>query len=248
MKTLIGSTALAEYIDGITPDDVDYFAVSPVAGAETFYHPRLELWNWSDVATLDELYTIKVSHSFWELQNNSWDKHMFHITKMQQAGATFLPELYDILYPVWEEIHGAKQVSLEKTPEEFFTETVSRVYDHDSIHNSVAYYDEPLFNAILRDNSEVAVSREKFENLSEDEKIKLVFEEIYATALERLVIPSEYKYQSQKAFAWARRKLITSFSKGWFPLWIVLNFEHFIRPDSRYVQTHLNNKHKLVLL
>lgn len=248
MRVLIGSTALSQYLPGIKPNDVDYFADTPIEGAEVFYHPSLEAWEWQDIATLDELYTIKVSHAFWELQNGSWTKHMLYITKMQQAGAQFIPALYDILYPIWEERYGKKRVNLEKTPEEFFTETVERHYDHDSVHASIAYYDEPLFNKILRDDSEVAVSKAKFDALDDLVKRQLVFEEIYATALERLIIPSNYTYHARKAFDWARMKLITSFSKGWFPLWIVLNFEHFLRPDIKYVQRHHENADKLIEL
>lgn len=67
-KTLVGSVALSHWIDvGRVPKDIDYFSDKDVSGAETFWDDRLAFWEFRDVATLDELYTIKVSHSFWDL-------------------------------------------------------------------------------------------------------------------------------------------------------------------------------------
>lgn len=246
LETLVGSKALAHHIKiNREPKDTDYFSDHPIEGAEVFYHPDLEKWPWGSIATLDELYTIKVSHSFWELRNGSWTKHMIHLTQMKDEGAQLIEPLFKLLYGIWEEVHGKKMVNLEKTPEEFFTSTVTRIYEHDSIHESVAFYDEPLFNAILRDDSEVAVSREKFNELSHEDKIKLVKEEVFATALERLIIPADYRYNQRQAYMWALRKLITSFSKGWFPLWVVENFTEFLHNDIDYVRLHLDNAHKL---
>lgn len=255
MKTLVGSQALKTYLPDVRdPKDTDYFTTNPDdvtsrgSGEEVFYHPRLAEWNWQPVATLDELYTIKVSHIFWELRNGTWNKHWFDILTLEQAGATFIPELYAILYPIWEELHGKKKANLEQSPEEFFNANVKRIYEHDSIHNSVAYYDEPLFNRILRDNHEVAVDRNKFEALSHEDKIKLVREEVYATALERKIIPSDYHMPPLQGYMWALQKTITSFTKGWFPLFIVLNALELRRPDVDFVKVHKDNAHKLILL
>lgn len=248
-KTLVGSQALSMHMNiGRKPKDIDYFSQEPVEGAEVFYHPDLRKYPFGEFATLNELYTIKVSHSFWELKNNSWVKHMKDIVRMQKEGAEFLPGLYNILYPIWEERYGKKKANLEESPEDFFKSTVSRVYEHDSIHASVAFYDEPLFNKILRDDHQVAVSKEKFDALSHEDKIKLVKEEVFATALERQIIPSGYKYPQRIAYMWALQKLITSFSKGWFPLWVVLNFAELSEARDDFVKVHLDNKGKLITL
>lgn len=246
MKTLIGSQALSLYMD-VVPKDVDYFSDRPVEEAETFYDPRLEAWSWGETATLNELYTIKVSHSYWELKNNSWVKHMFHITKMQELNAELLPELHNILYSIWEERYGKKKANLNQEPEDFFNSNVSRVYEHDSIHSSVAYrHGYPLFNEILRDGHAVAVDKNKFDALDLTEKLQLVREEVYATALERMIIPSEYSYNPSQAYFWALRKTITSFTKGWFPQFIVENFLELRKPDINYVEKHRNNSNLLV--
>ena len=251
MKVLIGSTALSRYLPDLrTPKDVDYLSDEPkIKGEDTFVHPDVAKWDWSgDVASLDELYTLKISHSFWVLKNNSWEKHLYDIVKMKEAGAEFIPELYAILYPIWEETHGKKKISLELAPDEFFNPHVHRIYDHDSIHASVAYYDEPLFNRILRDGHQVAVDRSKFEAMSEEDKHKLVREEVYATALERRLIPSNYTMHPRSGYSYALRQTITSYTKGWFPLYILLNYGELRKPDINFVQRHKDNADKLILL
>lgn len=249
MKTLIGSTALSHWCDmNRTPKDVDYFSDKPIEDADVFYHPNLSNWNWGDIATLDELYTLKVSHSFWALRNKSWDKHMWDINFMRENGAQFIPALYDILYPIWEEKHGRKKINLNLSPEDFFTNTVHRVYDHDSIHQSVAYYDKPLFNSVLKTGHSVMVDWNKFEMLGFEDKVRLVREEVYATALERVMIPKNYQYPRGAAYAWALQKTITSFWKGKWALWVVLNHKDVRSADIDYVNLHKSRKDVLVSL
>jgi hypothetical protein len=250
---LVGSRAAKVWFpDFRQPKDWDYFASDKQAHGrpdkvETFYHPDLEQWSWDDIATANELYTIKVSHAFWA---NRWPKHIQDTAFLQSKGCKLIPELFDILYPIWVEHYGRKRARLVAgtKPEEFFTPTVQRKYDHDSLHASVAYYEEPLFNAILRDGEAVAVDRHKFDALSYDDKCRLVREEVYATALERKVIPSNYTESPLRAYRWALEQTVTSYSKGWFPLWIVQNVAGLLKPDVDYVQRHIENAHKLILL
>jgi hypothetical protein len=246
MTTLIGSAALLHWFPDVRePRDVDYFSETPVKGAEVFWHPNLAQWNWGEIATPDELYTIKISHSFWEL-HGTWNKHMFDCIFLQSKGAKFIPELYAILYPIWEEKHGKKKVNLEADPDDFFNDRiVKRVYDHDSLHESVAYYDRPLFERILRDNSEVAVDKSKWEALSHEDKLKMVREEVYATALERKLVPTNYEHNARAAYGWTLQKTITSLTKGWFALFVALNFQDLTKPDVDYVQRHKDNAHML---
>jgi hypothetical protein len=251
---LIGSKAVKHHFpDSRDPKDVDYFcdefqssSINGIVQDERFWHSDLSKWNWGEIATPDELLTIKVSHAFWELKNKSWNKHMSDIIFLQNKGAQFIPELYAILYPIWEEVHGKKKVNLEADPEEFFNDKiVKRVYDHDSIHESVAYYDRPLFERILRDNSDVAVDKSKWDTLSHEDKLKMVREEVYATALERKLVPSNYTSSPGAAYSWTLRKTITSLTKGWFALFVALNFKDLTKADVDYVKRHRDNAHML---
>lgn len=251
MKVLVGSQALVQHFnDFYRPvKDVDYFSDTPIEDTETFYHPKLEQWEWEDdIATVDELYTIKVSHSFWNLKNNSWNKHMRDIQFLQEKNAQFIPELYEILYSIWEEKYGKKKANLEQEPDKFFNPKVDRKYEHDSVHASIAYFDEPLFNAILRDGHAVAVDKKKFDNMPLDMKYMLVEEEVYATALERHLIPKDYAGSYVNAYKTALRQTITSFSKGWFPLFIVLHWKELNMPRINFVKIHKENIDQLIPL
>lgn len=256
MKILIGSLALVQngVNIGRNPADLDYFTdqefISEDKKLETFAHNDLINWfgDQDRVATLDELYTIKVSHIFWDLKNKSWEKHAHDIILMEKAGAKLDLGLYPILYSIWEERYGKKQANLNVAPEDFFKYTVKRIYDHDSIHASVAYYERPLFESILRDGSAVAVDIGKWEALSLEDKFKTVREEVYATALERQIIPSGYTASPRGAYHWALKKTITSFSKGWFPLFIVTHLAELWNPEIDYVARHKENSDRLIKL
>lgn len=249
---LIGSRALKHWFsDSREPHDIDYFSTEKIDGADTFWHPKLDEYHWLEdgIATVSELYTIKVSHAFWFHGDRKWWKHMHDVKFIQDKGLGYIiPELYDILYPIWEEKHGRKKAFLNTTPEDFFNANVDRIYDHDSIHRSISYYERPLFESILKDGESVMVDQAKFWDLSYDDRLKLVREEVYATALERILIPKNYIPSARAAYNYAMRKTITSFSKGWFPKFIVLNWSELYKPDVDYVQIHQENKDRLVLL
>lgn len=253
-KILIGSQAMKYWFGDSfprAPHDTDYFSTESIEGAETFWHPKFAEYNWRGgvIATVEELYTIKVSHAYWFHGDRKWWKHMNDVRFLQEKGYNHLvPELYDILYDIWEERHGKKRAFLNVPADEFFNPNVDRFYDHDSIHHSIAYYDRPLFERILKDGHDVMVDESKFWALSQEDRFKLVREEVYATALERVLIPSIYTASPRAAYNYAMRKTITSFSKGWFPKFIVLNWSELYKPDVDYVKVHLDNKDRLVTL
>jgi hypothetical protein len=257
MPTLIiGSTAMAEYLPGRRePKDFDTFSDDPrpwSSAHDIFWHDSFYKWlgvgHTPRVATLDELYTIKVSHSYWELPNGSWDKHMSDIVALKNAGAQLDLGLHDLLYSVWEEKHGRKRVNLKMTKDDFFSDAVTRIYDHDSIHDSVAYGDVPVYDSMLVDGKSVAMDMAAIKALPFETQVRLYREEIYATALERWVIPTGYKISPRKAYAWAARKTIVSLTKGWSARFLVENYEIFRKPDMDYVAHHKSKAHKLVRL
>lgn len=430
MKILVGSEAVTHWYNGFRePKDVDWFSPEKVVSPdgrkfETFWHEDIEKnidtllkycseYHGYYVATIDFLYTLKVSHAFWAGRNGKWKQHMYDIRWMQtRTAAKFIPELYDIFYPIWEQRFSPKKTSLtsDSTAEvwkeyphdtryristhgrvigvhgklvggsvhkagknydkpyrrfyistkqeyahklvmqtfvgdippgqeirhvddnglnnrldnlmfgtksqnaadsirngtfaekerngmavlteesviaireryakggvthrqlaeefglshnavgkairgdtwkvrgEFFSESVDRKYHHDSIHASVAYGDHPLYVDILKNGESVKTDWSKFEALNHRDKIRLVREEVFATALERQIIPSDYKASPRGAYGWALHKTITSFWKGRWALWAVLHYNEVCTPDIDYVKKHLDNKDKLILL
>lgn len=243
---LIGSQAMARRGFDIPVHDVDAFSSVPFRGWDTFWHQDFEgIFSGCRVATVNELYTIKASHAYWELENGSWSKHMTHMLMLKRAGAALDTGLHDALYSVWQEKHGRKRVNLNMSKDEFFDDAVKREYDHDSIHYSVAYGARPLYEGVLVDGQEIAMDMAGIKSLDFDTQVRLFREEIYATALERWVIPSNYRISPRKAYDRALRRTITSLTKGWSATFIVDNFETFMRPDMDYVAHHKSKSHLL---
>lgn len=251
---VIGSTATYHHFpEARKPKDFDLFSDHRDVDdydSDIFWHPDLKDWFGEDrrPATPDELYTIKVSHSYWELDNGSWGKHIYDILFLKERGCRLLPELHDLLYKIWERKHGKKKVNLTMESDTFFKDAVQRVYDHDSIHDSVAYFDAPMYTKVLKGGASVQMDMKAVWALPFDDQVRLFREEVYATALERILVPKNYNFSPGRAYTWALRRTVTSLTKGRSALFIVDNIDTFRKPDVDYVARHLENKHKLVKL
>lgn len=251
MTTLvIGSQAMKMLgVGNRTPKDFDVFSDAAGPNEDAFWHESFRDWigaGRSRWATLDELYTIKVSHAQWDLKNNSWNKHVYDIVQLKRAGAVLDLELHKMLYKVWEQTHGKKVMDLDQDKSAFFDDAVRRTYDHDSLHDSVAYGEHPIYTKVLKDGAEVDIDMKKMKALSLHEFVLLIKEEVFVTALERIVVPRNYKVSSKASYWWALRRTCTSLTKGWTARTIMDNFELFIEPDTDYIGRHLLKSDRLV--
>lgn len=190
-------------------------------------------------ASPDHLYTIKVSHSFWDIH---WKKTMFDITFFQNKGCKLDEKFYNLLYKEWEIKHGKKKVNLNVENEMFFTSAVKRKYIHDDVHAVMAYYDEPMFVKLKSDQTKAMLDKNLFDKLSFEDKYKTVREECYVTALERFLIPKDFKMNQQVAYEQAMKLLITSMTKGWFPKFIVENWKNLRIQDINFVAKFQGSK------
>lgn len=255
-QLVIGSSALVALgFDWRTPSDWDVLSPNYKPGdryiADVFWHESFQEWipeGTNRYATLDELYTIKASHQGWELKNGSWGKHAYDLIMLKRHGAKILDPLYADLYKVWESLHGKKVMNLDQDKSEFFDDAVRRTYDHDSLHNSVAYGDRPIYEECLKDGATVDIDARKMWALPPERLVMLFQEEIAVTALERIMVPRNYKGSPGAAWLWATRRTVTSLTKGKSSRFLIDNLETFMTPDPDYVQRHLNNKHRLVKL
>lgn len=251
-RLIVGSTAMRHHLAGCRePKDLDVLSPDRGDADEAFWHDQFASWippGCDRIAGLDELYTLKVSHSYWDLGGGSWEKHIGDAAALKAAGARLDLELHRMLYGVWEGKHGRKRVDLSMEADDFFDDAVHRIYDHDSIHSSVAYGTAPMYEAVLRDGRSVAVDMDKVRALSFEDRLKLYREEIYATALERKVIPSGYRCSPRAAYAFALKRTITSLTKGWSARFLVENYDTLQAPDIDYVARHRSNSHKLIRL
>ena len=126
---------------------------------------------------------------------------MFDLMFLKKKGAYVQNEiLFNSLYQEWEVKHGAKKANFDQENEDFFKDTVKRVYEHDSIHKVIAFYDEPMFNKIKVDKNKAAVEKDLvFDRLGHTDKLKVCWEEIYAVALERFLIPQNFHLHPKTA-------------------------------------------------
>lgn len=200
-------------------------------------------------AVPDALYTIKLSHLGWD--NHAWEKHKQDALMMQHKDCKLVRPLYDALVEHWNKELGNKDfLSLSQNKEDFFTDNVNYVYDHDWLHSVVSFPNPPVYSLVLKEGEDVLVDREKFNQLPFEQRVRMFREEMTVIAMERWVIPSNGKISWWKAWQWSVRKTITSLTKGWATSFIVLNLEHFIKPDYSYfknIMEELNMSSKVDL-
>lgn len=193
--------------------------------------------------SLDTLYTIKAAQLKFDVK---WDKTSNDVIDFQKRGCQVIPELFDLLLQDFTAFHGRRWAKLEgKDNKTFFEDAVKRKYVHDSIHEAVAYYDRPLYESILTGKG-VSCSRKKFESLSHDDQIRLAKEEIFVTALERFLIPQNFKFSSQRAYWLSLKKFVTTMSSGWMSKFLIDNFLELSYNKDQYTDKFNQNRHKLI--
>jgi len=70
----------------------------------------------------------------------------------------------------------------------------------------------------------VECSEEKFNSLTLEDRLLLVQEEVWVTALEKYLIPSNFTHGDNLAYAKSLKKLVTTMSSGWFSIFIIENY------------------------
>lgn len=179
--------------------------------------------------------TIKASHANWNIH---WDKTMSDILFLKNKGNKINVKIYKKLIKDWTKVHGRMAASLKgKDSKTFFEDSVKRKYVHDDIHEVMAFYDEPLYKKILKNGDKsVECCQKKFDILDECDKVKLVKEEIYVTALERFIIPNDYNFSAGSAYKKSLKKFITTMSSGWISLWMIDNFNLIYSDSGEYIK------------
>lgn len=234
-KLIFGSTALKYWFPDhpYEPKDLDY-----ICKAKSINHQKGVEYHWCDglqyvidnnkhpeYADPDFLYTIKVSHAAWDV---FWDKTMHHIIFLKDKGCKLDEKLYNILYKEWEVIHGRKKVKLNVENKDFFTKTIQREYDHDWLHEYLAFDERPMHERIRKDLNNPLCSKELWDTLNHQDKIKCALEETYVIATERYLDDSmRFKQAKIKSL----KNLIVSATKGWFNLFLIENFKELYYND-----------------
>ena len=236
------------------PKDIDYISKENIQTRqeEHLWEPEFQwfLDNNGDDEFINpqNLLLLKTAHLGWNIK---WEKHVSDVEFLKRKGYSVTNEKqYNILVKAFTRKHGKQWASLKgKDSTTFFKDAVKRKYVHDTIHDAVAYYDKPLYESLVYEG--VSCSRKGFDNLSYDDKLKLVKEEVYVTALERWLIPNDFKCSKIEAYQKALKKLATTMSSGWFKYFILTNID-VLRSDrdftyiEKFKQAEKENKLQLI--
>lgn len=167
-------------------------------------------------ATLDVLYLLKMSHRF-KKNSPHFLKTMFDIHRLRKAGANITPELEPVLKLREKETYTYSHPKLNVSKKEFFNgDDVPYVYDHDSIHEVVAFLGRPAYTYYMTDGEQVKASMDKFFEQPEHIKLLGVLEESMVLAAERSQIPNNFELPPRVSFNIALEKVCTSITSGRF--------------------------------
>jgi hypothetical protein len=247
-KVLIGSKALQYYsLSNRSIKDVDYAVddkqhSGKIGITEYLYNPIITRRN-DEICSLNDLLTLKVSHVVgWDI---GWDKHMWDIHKIITSKYDYLfdMELFNELYLFWNTIHEKnKRSNLDMSANDFFTNAIKYPIKHDDLHEMLIKHSHfkgqltPTYCKILKDDSEVDVSEDKFNMLSFEEKLNLVQEEVMVMAMERSFHP-DYRINYNIML----KKFILNHAPLWEAIFIIFNYPKLIKPFFNYKQ-FLNNE------
>lgn len=243
MNILIGSKAIKVHFPDFPrePGDVDFATdeyIFPTGKTENGqrweYYPippilEANRFSSSSLATRNQLYTLKVSHAFWNIH---WDKTMFDIVWLQKNGCELDMKLFWKLYRHWTAQHGVMpRANLDMPVDEFFDNGIMDGHAHDGYHFKIK--NPPTYTKILIDPKGVAVSEDGFFELSHEDKLEIVREECYVMAYERGV------RQGTKDYRDAYRDQLKAWILHHGPtvrmaLWAIQNFDELRKPVINY--------------
>ena len=216
------------------------------------------------IAPLEVLLMLKLSHRY---RRNSphFLKTMRDIQKLHAAGVELDDWLKEVLAQREAETYTYAHPKLDVSKSAFFDgDGVPYIYDHDSIHLTVAvkeyfhynsntdstYFEpRPAYTFYMKDGAAVMTSKEKF--FAADEEIRLlgVYEESCVLALERSQIPFP-EASPRKSFEYALMKVCTSITSGWFREFAWENYDKVLdiyekEGEDGYLKRFNANKHLL---
>lgn len=184
-----------------------------------------------NVMSLEGLALMKRSH-LWRAYH--FDKHITmyhkHLAPYARWGDPEWVGLLEERVNLTKKAYPQHNPSLDQSNEDFFDDAVEKKFDHDWIHELVAYYDEPLYTRLKTDTKRDKAWCEKdlWQLLSYDDKVKCVAEEAHVIACERFMIPSDWDFSPKRAYFRAVNKVCTTLTSGWFRDFAIDNFPQVI--------------------
>lgn len=240
---LIGSGATKHwYPDFRECLDYDYVTTQEVDNTEhTEYHTvpdylynLLEFYSKDSVLVPDASYTLKLSHLSWEGNNGKWGKHLSDAMWLKDKGCKLIPKFYDVMYNFWKHKFGGKdKIKFTKPPDEFFSDSLKREWDHDRLHEYFKIGDAPAYQSILKNYQDsVLTSQYLFSKLDYRTQLLTVLEEVFVVAFERNLSVSE-----------GFKHVVTRLSKGWWNTFALDNagilIKGFVDEKKEYTQKRI---------
>jgi hypothetical protein len=194
------------------------------------------------MADIPLLFALKASHRYLKDSPHFLKTRRDYFTLMNYLGygvEGLDPELL-AWYKVREkETYTYSHPKLNQDKADFFRKEDAGiyVYDHDTIHKSVARDPEvPAYTKYMKDGAQVACDKSKFFALPEQVRLDGVLEEALVLALERSQIPFKGKVDPKRSFDMALFKVCTSITSGWFREFAYNNFDRVQKAyDPGYV-------------
>lgn len=240
---LIGSRALNYWYPEVPIKDTtdwDVISDTPIEGTE-WHDPKL-LKNYSmeryatgavvngfNVVALKGLFIIKRSHLWRDL---SFGKHIAHFHKYLNSHRG---ELDKGDWVVYKERLLATQVEFpRKHPRlnvsviEFFDDYVTKKYDHDYLHELLAYEDKPMYSRLQRDTTKAWCEKDLWDSLTQLQKVQCVAEETQVIAVERFMVPNNWGYIPRLAYMKSLEKVCTTLTSGWFRDFAIDNYPSIV--------------------
>lgn len=239
---IIGSVASKHWFtDFRQPNDVDILSSTPNALTSNRFldqqsHRLFDLVvdhsNDKTFADPNVLLTLKLSHV--RHDQVFFEKTIHDIAFYKSHGCQVIEPLYDQLIPLWDEVRPNRVKLSNVKVEDFFTSTVTRKYNHDYLHELVAFNQRPLHESIRPDLTLVYCDPVLYQQLSSEHKLQLALEELMVTAIERYNITTNTSdINVYKAVKQALKLLITSMTRGWFARYYAENYPAIMKNNIK---------------
>lgn len=236
---LLGSRALSYWTGMQIKDDTDWDIISTkkIPGSE-WHDPNLlnnDCVGWyRSNHTIDfkghklcvvsplGLALIKRSHLWRDL---SFGKHIAHYHKflepyMRSARSNDIQFLHDRIKDT-EKAYPQHKISLNMSVDDFFDDGVKKIYNHDMLHEMFAFENKPLYLKMQENHSKAFCSIDLWNEFTQDQKNKVVAEETYVIAAERILIPTNWEKPTKMAYNYALTKVCTTLTSGFFRDWAI---------------------------
>lgn len=253
MQILIGSRALKYWVPEFRiSEDADWDVISdkPLWNCE-WHKPSVcnnaDVWKYASLDSVElpdgssawickpkGLALIKRSHLWrtvgFEKSIVHWHKYLKHFT--QDLNSDDLLFLSNRIQKTKEQF-PQRHPSLKQSVEDFFDDYVEKKYNHDFLHELVAFHDKPLYTRMQRDPSSAWCEKDLWDNFSYDDKVRCVAEECFVISIERFLVPQDWAFNPKIAYSRALNKVCTTLCSGWFRDFAIDNYPEVMQQFNK---------------